>query len=457
MGKSMETRKSPSPCNSVAMSYRSLWTQPIPSAKIGYRIGWHDWMTGTIYLDYAATTPVDPAVVDSMVAYMGPSGVFGNPASSKHILGQEAGKAVEGARESVAELIEAAPDEIVWTSGATESINLAIKGVAQACRPRGRHIVTSSLEHSATIDTCRHLASKGFQVTLLRPDSSGIITPELVAEALRDETILVSLMHVNNETGTLTNIGAIGELTREKGIAFHVDAVQSAARLQLYAEETNADFMSFTAHKMYGPKGIGALYVHRKFAPKIAPLIHGGNKDLGLRAGTLATHQIVGMGKAAELLSRCRERDITKTAGIEEELLKKLAEIPDAHMNSVPPRVAGIANVRFDSVDNESLLISIREEIAISSGSACTSTRVEPSHVLLGLGLSEAEANSSVRISLGRFTTKSEVERAAVRIKEAVTELRMISCAQKHPMEKVQRHPAHWDGSEKSTNRGISL
>ena len=410
-------------------------------------------MTKPIYLDYAATTPVDPAVVDAMVAYMGPGGVFGNPASSKHIFGQEADKAVEHARECVAELVQAAPDEIVWTSGATESINLAIKGVALACRGKGRHIVTSSVEHSATLDTCRHLSSAGYQVTLLPPDDNGMITPAQVADALRDETILVSLMQVNNETGTVTDVGAIGEIARERGTAFHVDAVQGAARLRLDAERLNADFISLSAHKMYGPKGIGALYVHRKYIPRIAPQIHGGNKDLGLRAGTLATHQVVGMGRAAELLKRYRKRDAIKTEGLEQELLKELAKVPEAHMNGVPQRVAGIANLRFDSVDNESLMISLREEVAMSSGSACTSTRVEPSHVLLGLGLSEEEANSSVRISLGRFTSKSEVEKAAVRIKETVTELRLISCAAGMRNGRMRQNRVPRKSSEKDRGR----
>ena len=410
-------------------------------------------MKKTIYLDYAATTPVDPAVVDTMVEYLGPTGVFGNPASNKHLPGQEAAKAVAHARECVAELIEAAPDEIVWTSGATESINLAIKGVALAHRDKGRHIVTSCLEHSAVLDTCRQLASDGYQITLLRPDGEGMITPAQVVDALRDETILVSLMHVNNETGTVTDIEAIGEIVRERGIAFHVDAVQSVARLPLNAGRTNADFISMSAHKLYGPKGIGALFVRGKQAPRIAPQIHGGNKDLGLRAGTLATHQIAGMGKAAELLRSCRERETTRTAKLEQVLLKKLATIPEAHMNGVVQRVAGIANVRFTRVENESLMIALRDEIAISSGSACTSTRVEPSHVLLGLGLSEDEANSSVRISLGRFTSESEVERAASRIRDAVAELRMLSGDWEDCADKEHRYPAQWKGIEKGMEK----
>lgn len=411
----------------------------------------------TIYLDYAATTPADPTVVDAMLTYLGPEGVFGNPASIKHLPGQEAGKAVERARECVAELIEASPDEIVWTSGATESINLAIKGVALACRDQGRHIVTSCLEHSAVLETCRHLATQGYQISFLRPNGHGMITPGAVADALRDDTILVSLMHVNNETGTVTGIGAIGEVLRERGIAFHVDAVQSAARLRLSPTRTNADLISLTAHKMYGPKGIGALYVRRKLAQRIAPQIHGGNKDLGLRAGTLATHQIVGMGKAAELLSSHRDREATRTAKLERILLKRLSAMPNVLVNGATQRVPGIASVQFGQVDSESLMIDLRDEIAISSGSACTSTRVEPSHVLLGIGLSEDEANSSVRISLGRFTSESEVKRAAIRIGKAVAELRMLSRDYSHRPDEEHRHAAKWTESKQGIEERVSL
>jgi len=411
----------------------------------------------TIYLDYAATTPADPAVVDAMLAHLGPKGVFANPASIKHLPGQEASKAVECARERVAELIEASPDEIVWTSGATESINLAIKGVALACQDKGRHIVTSCLEHSAVLETCRHLAALGYQISFLRPNSDGTITPQAVADALRDETILVSLMHVNNETGTVTDIGAIGEVVRERGIAFHVDAVQSAARLRLSPARTNADLISITAHKMYGPKGIGALYVRRRLAQRIAPQVHGGNKDLGLRAGTLATHQIVGMGKAAELLSSHRDREATQTAKLERMLLKRLSAMPNVFVNGATQRVPGIASVRFGQVDSESLMIDLRDEIAISSGSACTSTRVEPSHVLLGIGLSEDEANSSVRISLGRFTSGIEVKRAASRIGEAVGELRMLSRDYSRRPDEEHRHAAKWTERKQGFEERVSL
>ena len=386
-------------------------------------------MTEMIYLDYASTTPVDPTVVEAMLRYMGPGGIFGNPDSNTHLPGQEAAKAVEHAREQVATLISATPDEIVWTSGATESINLAIKGVASADRTFGRHIVTSCLEHSAVLGTCRHLAGEGYEVTLLQPGQDGEITPRAVKDSLRSDTILVSLMQANNETGTITDVEAIGEVAGERGIRFHVDAVQSVARLPLDVGRTNVDFISLSGHKMYGPKGIGALYIRGTTNSCINAQMHGGDQEMGLRAGTLPTHQIVGMGKAAEVLMACRDRDVDRTAELERLLLGRLAGIPKTRVNGGAPRVAGIANVRFACVDNAALMIAVRDEVAMSTGSACTSTRVEPSHVLRALGLSEDEANSSVRLSLGRFTTEAEVERAARLIEEAVGELRALSGA----------------------------
>ena len=383
-------------------------------------------MTETIYLDYAATTPADPAVVESMTAYLGPTGIFANAASHTHLPGQMAAKAVEEARECVAGLIGASPDEIIWTSGATESINLAIKGVAKAYRDKGRHIVTSCLEHSAVLDTCRYLATQGYDVTFLGPDAKGLITCKQVTNALRADTILVSLMHVNNELGTITDVASIGDVLRARGIAFHVDAVQSAARLPLNAGRINADYLSISAHKMYGPKGIGALYVRGKSAPAISPQVHGGDQELGLRAGTLATHQIVGMGKAAQLLASRRKAETSNMARLDQVMLDNLTAIPGTYVNATEQRISGIVNVRFTDVDNESLMIALRDKIAISSGSACTSTRVEPSHVLLGLGVSEHDANCSVRISLGRFTSEAQVKQGARLLREAVLELREL-------------------------------
>ena len=396
------------------------------SAKLEQPIIWPDQVTETIYFDYAATTPVDPVVVDAMVSCMGPTGVFGNPASHTHLPGQSAEKAVAHARTLVADLITANPDEIVWTSGATESINLAIKGVALSTRHKRPHILTSCLEHNAVLDSCRHLASLGYEITFLNPNDDGAITPAQVTDALRDETILVSLMHVNNETGTITDVASIGDVLRARGIPFHVDAVQSAARLQLSAESINADLISISAHKMYGPKGIGALYIRRKSAPDLEPQIHGGSQEQGLRAGTIATHQVVGMGKASELLTHSREAEMARVATLECTLLAELTSIQDTRINGTAKRIPGIVSVRFNDVDNESLMLSLRDEVAVSAGSACTSAKIEPSHVLLGLGLNEDQANSSIRISIGRFTSLSEVNRAAICIRDAVDELRTL-------------------------------
>ena len=384
-------------------------------------------MAETVYLDYAATTPIDPAVVQSMVRYMGPEGVFANPASNSHVLGQEAALAVENARLQIATLINAKPDEIVWTSGATESINLALKGAAISRRGYGRHIVTSCLEHSAVLDTCRYLAEEGFEITQLRPNCRGLITPFVVSESLREDTILVCLMHVNNETGTITDIDAIGNTLGERGILFHIDAAQSVARLPIDVQETNVDFVSISGHKMYGPKGVGALYIRERSFQSIVPQMHGGDQEMGLRAGTLATHQIVGMGKAAEILIQQMDSDARKAADLERYLFSRLSTIPHVTVNFPDSRVAGIVNIRIECVDNESLMIALRGDVAFSSGSACTSTRVEPSHVLVGLGLTEDQANASIRASFGRFSSRDDISRAVNLMKEAVGELRKLA------------------------------
>jgi len=398
-------------------------------------------MADTIYLDYAATTPVDPAVVETMLRYMGPGGVFANPGSTSHLPGQEAARAVEDAREQVAALINAASEEIVWTSGATEAINLALKGVATACHREGRHIVSSSLEHSVVLDTCRYLAQRGYEITLLRPDHDGMITPSAVRESLREDTILVSLMQVNNETGAITDVEAVSDITSERGIPFHVDAVQSVARLPVDVRRTKATFVSLSGHKMYGPKGIGALYIRGTSNPGVVPQIHGGDQEMGLRAGTLPTHQIAGMGKAAEVLLGSRVSDVDRTTKLERLLLRRLKTVPLTSLNGGASRVAGIVNIRFACVDNESLMMAVRGAVAMSSGSACTSTRVSPSHVLLGLGLSEDEANSSIRVSLGRFTSEDEVGRAACLIEEAVGELRSLSNEWKSCRAREHKYP----------------
>lgn len=385
-------------------------------------------MTPPVYLDYAATTPVDPAVADVMARHLESDGIFGNPASTTHIPGQEALAAVERAREHVANLINANPGEIIWTSGATEAINLAIKGIARARVDRGRHIVTSCIEHSAVLDTCKHLSREGYDVTLLAPDQEGLISPEKVRSALRDDTVLVSLMQANNEVGTITDIEAIGELVRSLGIAFHVDATQGAARLPIDTRAVHVDLVSLSAHKMYGPKGVGALYVRSSLQTSIVPQMHGGDQERGLRAGTIPTHQVVAMGEAARLTGKLRDRDIQTVTALERQLLCRLAEIEYVFLNgNQEQRVPGILNIAFACVESESLIVALRNEIAISTGSACTSSRMETSHVLMGLGLSEERADCSVRLSLGRFTTSEEIDFVATRLQDTVVALRMMS------------------------------
>lgn len=380
-----------------------------------------------VYLDYAATTPVDPEVAKLMTRYLGLDGTFGNASSRTHCFGWEAREAVEKGREQVAELLNADPVEIVWTSGATESINLAIKGVALGNAGRGRHVVTSSLEHKASLDSCSELALQGFEISYVDPDQEGLITPKRVEATLRTDTTLVSLMHVNNEVGTVTDVQAIGEITRSRGIAFHIDAAQSASRLPLDAHLMGADLISLSGHKIYGPKGVGALYVRRSPRVRIAPQIHGGGHEQGLRSGTLATHQIVGMGMAAQMMVDRREQDAELFSALDRRLLEHMATIDRAFVNGNELyRVPGIMNVAFECVDSESLMMALKD-VAISSGSACTSSRVESSHVLLSLGLSEELASCSVRFSLGRFSTQEEIDFAAKAVGESVYALRRIS------------------------------
>ncbi len=362
-----------------------------------------------------------------MSKYLGIDGIFGNAASRSHSFGQEAGKAVEKARTQVANLISADPSEIVWTSGATESINLAIKGVAKGNINRGKHLVTSSLEHKAVLDTCEQLKQEGFDVTYLSPDKEGLISPETVKNALKKDTILVSLMHVNNEIGTITDIKAIGEMTHARGIVFHVDAAQSAARLPIDTESIKADLISLSGHKMYGPKGVGALYIRRSSHVRMEPQMHGGSQEQGLRSGTLATHQLAGMGEASDLLLEYRMRDVKRQTALDSRLLGRLKAIEGITINgNQTNRVPGILNIGFACVESESLMMSLKD-LAISSGSACTSSHVEPSHVLLSLGLSEDIANCSVRFSLGRFTTEEEIDFTADRVCNAVDVLRQLS------------------------------
>ena len=380
-----------------------------------------------IYLDYSATTPVDPRVAEKMMACLTPDGNFGNPASRSHLFGWKAEEAAETARRQVAELIGADPREIVWTSGATESDNLAIKGVAHFYHKKGKHIITSKIEHKAVLDTCRQLEREGYEVTYLTPGSDGLITPQMVSDALRDDTILVSLMHVNNEIGTITDIAAIGELTRKHGVLFHVDAAQSAGKLPIDMAEMKVDLMSLCGHKMYGPKGVGALYVRRKPRVRIEAQIHGGGHERGMRSGTLATHQLVGMGEACAIAQASMEQEHKRLTELRDRFWSQISDMEEVHINgSVEQRYPGNLNVSFAFVEGESLLMSLKD-LAVSSGSACTSASLEPSYVLRALGLNDEMAHSSIRFSFGRFTTDEEVDYAAAQARVAVEKLRELS------------------------------
>ncbi len=380
-----------------------------------------------IYLDYSATTPVDPRVAKVMADCLTMDGNFGNPASRSHFYGWKAEEAVENARRQVADLINADPREIVWTSGATESDNLAIKGVAHFNHKRGKHIITSKIEHKAVLDTCRQLEREGFEVTYLDPNSDGIIEPQQVADAIREDTTLVSLMHVNNEIGVITDIAAIGEICRERKVYFHVDAAQSAGKLPIDMENLKVDLMSFSAHKIYGPKGIGALYVRRKPRVRLEAQMHGGGHERGMRSGTLPTHQIVGMGEAFRIAKEELQKDEQHALALRNRLWDGINDMEEVHVNgSLEQRVAGNLNVSFAFVEGESLIMSLKD-LAVSSGSACTSASLEPSYVLRALGLNDELAHSSIRFSFGRFTTAEEVDYAVEKIRIAVDKLRELS------------------------------
>ena len=380
-----------------------------------------------IFLDYSATTPVDPRVAKLMCDCLTQEGNFGNPASRSHVYGWQAEEAVENARRQVADLINADPREIVWTSGATESDNLATKGVAHFYHKKGKHIITSKIEHKAVLDSCRQLEREGFEVTYLEPTSDGIISAEQVAEALREDTILVSLMHVNNEIGVVTDITAIGEVTRANKVIFHVDAAQSTGKIAIDLAVSKVDLMSFCAHKTYGPKGVGALYVSRKPRVRLEAQIHGGGHERGMRSGTLATHQIVGMGAAFAIAQEEMASDNTRIARLGKRLWDGVKDMEEVYMNGHPTqRVAGNANISFNFVEGESLLMSLRE-LAVSSGSACTSASLEPSYVLRALGMNDELAHSSIRFSIGRFTTEEDIDQAIELSLNAVTKLRALS------------------------------
>lgn len=380
-----------------------------------------------IYLDYAATTPVDPRVATAMAECLTIESNFGNPASRSHQFGWKAEEAVEDARRNVADLINCDPREIVWTSGATEADNLAIKGAAHFYHRKGKHIVTSKIEHKAVLDSCRQLEREGYEVTYLDPDSNGLISPETVEKALRPDTILVSLMHVNNEIGVVNDIEAIGEVTRRNKVIFHVDAAQSAGKLDIDLEKMQVDLMALTAHKLYGPKGIGALYVRRKPRVRIEPQIHGGGHERGMRSGTLATHQIVGMGEAYRIAREEMHEEARRTLALREKLLRGLEDIEEVYVNGdLTHRAPGNLNISFNFVEGESLMMALRE-LALSSGSACTSASLEPSYVLRALGRNDELAHSSLRISIGRFTTGEDIDYAIERIHYAVAKLRELS------------------------------
>ena len=377
-----------------------------------------------IYLDYAATTPVDPRVAEKMCACLTMDGNFANPASRSHLYGWQAEEAVELARRQVADLVGADPREIVWTSGATESDNLAIKGAAHAFAERGRHIITSQIEHKAVIDSCRQLEREGFEVTYLKPGADGLISVPQLQAALREDTILVSLMQVNNEIGVINDIAALGAVARERGVLFHVDAAQSTGKLPINVKQMPVDLMSFSAHKTYGPKGVGALYVRRSPDVRIEALIHGGGHERGMRSGTLAPHQLVGMGEAFALAGAEMAAENRRMAALHAQLLEGLANLDGVFVNgSTEHRVPHNLNLAFAGVDGELLLLALRD-LALSTGSACTSASVEPSYVLRAIGLSDELAHSSSRLSLGRCTTEADVQQAAEVLCNAVLKLR---------------------------------
>ena len=380
-----------------------------------------------IYLDYSSTTPVDARVAEAMTKCLTLDGNYGNPASRSHSFGWDAEKAVEEARAHVAALIHADPKEIVWTSGATESDNLAIKGAAHFYQKNGKHVITCKTEHKAVLDTCRQLEREGFEVTYLEPQSSGLIDFDGLQAAIRDDTVLVSIMHVHNEIGVIQDIKAIGEIAREHKIIFHVDAAQSPGKAGIDLQDMNVDLMSLSAHKVYGPKGIGALYVRRRPRVRIEAQMHGGGHERGMRSGTLATHQIVGMGEAFRIAKEEMAADNERILMLRNKLLNGLKDIDEIYINGdLEQRIPGNLNVSFNFIEGESLIMALKD-IAVSSGSACTSASLEPSYVLRALGRDDELAHSSIRFTIGRFTTAEEVDYATQLIRSAVVKLRDLS------------------------------
>ena len=386
-----------------------------------------DFSNQTTYFDYASTTPVDDRVVEKMKDCLSFEGAFGNSGSRSHVYGWKAEEIVEEARLNVANLLNCDPREIIWTSGATESDNLAIKGAAYFYKSKGRHIITSKIEHKAVLDVCRQLEKENFEVTYLDPDENGVISPQSVKDAIREDTVLVSLMQINNEIGVFNDIEQIGQITRENGTIFHVDAAQSAGKVPIDLSKLNVDLMSFSAHKIYGPKGIGALYIRRKPRVRLQPLFHGGGQERGIRAGTLPTHQIVGMGEAFRIAEEQMEIDHKRLTNFRSILWNGLKDMEEVYINgSIENGFPGIFNMSFNFVEGESLIMALKN-IAVSSGSACTSASLEPSYVLRALGRPDELAHSSIRFSFGRFTKKEEVERTVDLVKNSVSQLREIS------------------------------
>ncbi|OCG00432.1 IscS subfamily cysteine desulfurase [Gilliamella sp. wkB112] len=380
-----------------------------------------------IYMDYAATTPVDPRVAEKMMHYLTPDGIFGNPASRSHKFGWQAEEAVDIARNQIADLIGADSREIVFTSGATEADNLAIKGSAHFNQAKGKHIITCKTEHKAVLDTCRQLEREGYEVTYLAPESNGIIDLDKLAAVMRPDTTVVSIMHVNNETGVVQDIEKIGEMCRERKIVFHVDATQSVGKLPIDLTKLKVDLMSFSGHKIYGPKGIGGLYVRRKPRVRIEAQMHGGGHERGMRSGTLPVHQIVGMGEAYRIAKEEMATEMPRLLALKKRLWNGLKDIEEVYLNgSLEHSAPNIINISFAYIEGESLMMALKD-LAVSSGSACTSASLEPSYVLRALGLNDELAHSSIRFSFGRFSTEEEVDYVIKLIKNSIDKLRDLS------------------------------
>jgi cysteine desulfurase len=397
-----------------------------------------------IYLDYAATTPVDQRVADEIMQCLTMDGNFGNPASRSHRFGWQAEELVDQARNDIADLINADPREIVFTSGATESNNLAIKGAANFNQKKGKHIITVKTEHKAVLDTFRELERQGFEATYLEVEENGLLDLKKLEAAMRDDTVLVSVMHVNNELGVIQDITTIGDICRERKIMFHVDAAQSAGKVKIDLQKLKVDFMSFSAHKVYGPKGIGALYVRRKPRARLEAQMHGGGHERGMRSGTLATHQIVGMGTAFRVAKQDFEKDHAHISTLRKRLIDGLMSMDEVYFNgAIEQSVPGISNISFNFVEGESLLMAVKD-IAVSSGSACTSASLEPSYVLRALGRNDELAHSSIRFSIGRFTTKEEIDYTVELLKNSIGRLREMSPLWEMHQEGIDLDSVEW-------------